>query len=316
MPATAHKTYATSRFQVKIDGHPITSFVKNVEGGLYKVESSTNPTGPYHIPLKHVTTRSVEPISLELGLSGTDWAIGLLERVINNRDFSRLEGEVLHVDANTKLRFRQEFHRALVSEITLPALDATSKESAFVKVKLQPETIDFESLDTPGAKIQPDKDTKQRLWGTNSFRMNLEINGTKINCDHVSKIEAITVKIGTKANQRGKFHLPEIIPTKLDFSKIGVTLPLDCAGDFINWYRNTVTKENGKADGSEYEATGSIEYLNQSRSQTLYSIDLMGVAPENFVITKTEASSSNHKSVKVDLYCTQIKVSKAGLVGA
>ena len=313
MSITQHKSYATTRFQVKMDGHPLTSYVKSVEGGLYKAESSTEPTGPFHIPVRHVSTRTVEPISMELGLSGTEWVMGMLENVINNREHKRFEGEILHADANTALRFRQQFHRAIVTEIVLPALDATSKDSAFVKVKLQPETIDFEGFTTPGPKLQPDTDSRQKLWGANTFRLNLECNGAKICCEQVSKIESITIKIGAKAFPTGKFHLPQYVPTKLDVSKLTVTLPLDCAGDFINWYRNTLTKESARKDGATYEATGSIEFLDQKCQNTLYTIDLMGVGPENMTIAKTEASATGAKTVKVDMYCTQLKVNKSGL---
>ena len=34
-----------------------------------------------------------EPITMELGLSGTEWVMGLLAKVINDRNFSRIEGD-------------------------------------------------------------------------------------------------------------------------------------------------------------------------------------------------------------------------------
>ena len=115
--------------------------------------------------------------------------------------------------------------------------------------------------------------------------------------------------------------MPEYIPTKLEVSKLGVTLPLHYATDFIEWYKQCVTLEKGTPDansrtkGSHYEASGSIEYLDPSCTKTLYEVSLMGVTPENFTITKTEGSSSNFKMCKFDLYCTQIKVSRAGFRG-
>lgn len=312
----ASKSYATSHFQVKVDGHPITSFVKSVEGGLFKIDSVTEPTGPFHIPVRHISTRTVEPITIDIGLSGTGWIMGVLESIINRREFSRVSGEILHCDADTALRFRQEFMRGLITELTLPGLDANSKDAAFVKLKIQPEDIKFEAFGTAGPKLQPERETAQKLWQSNAFRLSLEINGKKIRCEHVSKIEPITVKVGAKAHQRGKYFLPEYIPTKIDFGKMGVTLPLHYAQDFIEWYRGCVTKEGGEstADGPSYEAHGSIEFLDPSRSRTLYTINLEGVAPENFTIAKTENTAGTYKSCKFDLYCSTYKVSRSGLV--
>jgi len=313
MPVPQSKSYAGSRFQVKVDGHPITSFVKSVEGGLYKTESSTDPSGGFHIPVHHLTTRTIEPITMEIGLSGGDWVMKILQKVINDRAYSRISGEILHADINTALRFRQEFSRGLITEIMFPALDAVSKDGLYLKVKIQPEGIEIKNQTEPGAKLVPEKETKQKLFNANAFRLNLELNGKKIACEHVTKIDAITVKLGVKALQRGKYLLPEYIPTKMETSKLSVTMPLHYANDFIDWYRAAVMVETGTKDGTPYEATGSIEYLDPTRTKTLYSINLVGVAPENFTIGKTEGSSNTFKSCKFDLYCSQLKVSPSGL---
>ena len=134
---------------------------------------------------------------MEIGLSGTDWLMGLLSDVINDAKHNRLEGEILHACINTSTRFHQEFKRALVTEIVLPALDATSKDSAFVKLVIQPESVTFGSV-AGGDKLTPEKETNQKLWNAANFRLSLELNNKKIECEHVTKIEAITVKVGTK----------------------------------------------------------------------------------------------------------------------
>lgn len=311
------QNYAMSRFQVKVDGHPITSYVKSVEGGLIKTESATELVGSYHLPRRHLATRTVEPITMDVGLSGTDWVMGLLEKFINRQDHTRLSGEILHCDVNTALRFRQEFTRALITEIAFPALDAVSKDSAFVKVKLQPESVDYEAFGSAGPKLSPEKETKQKLWNCNAFRINLELNGQDMGCDKATKLEAFTVKLGTKAHQRGVNFLPEYIPTKLEFPKLSMTMPMHYATKMINWYRATSKPTDGSGQKQDtqagYEATGSIEFLDPTRSKTLYTINLEGVAPENWTVPKTDASSTTTKLCKFDMYVHKMKVTKAGL---
>lgn len=320
------KNFAMTRFQVKVDGHPIACHVKSVEGGLIKVESATELVGSYHIPKRHLATRTVEPITFDIGMSDADWVIGLLDKVINKRDFTRINGEVLHCDVNTALRFRQEFSRGLVTEIGFPSLDAASKDSAYVKVKIQPESVDWQAYTTPGPKIQPERGTKQKLWNANAFRLSLSLNGKDLMCERTTKIEAFTVKLNTKAHQRGGFFLPEYIPTKLQFpDKISVTLPMHYAGEMINWFRLATSPKDGgnngskaggnKADAEGYEATGSITFLDPTRTKDLYTIDLFGVAPENWTMTKTDANSTTTKLCKFDLYVHRMEVSKKGQLG-
>jgi hypothetical protein len=304
------RSYATPRFQVKIDGHPITSFVKSVEGGLVKTEATKEPTGPFNIPLQHLSTRTAEPITLEVGLSGADWTMDLLKRIINDREHVRIDGEVLHADVNSATRFWQEWKRGLVTEVGFPSFDGSSKDSAYLKIKIQPEIVNFEAFRSAGALLQPEKDTQQKLWNCNAFRLNLERNGSKINTEFVTKLEAFAIKVPAKAFQRGKFNQPLYFASKPpEFPPLSMSMPLHYAPDAINWYKESVTKEG------QYEATGSIEILDPSRTKTLYTINLDGVGPTNFSITKADASTSNPKLCKVDMYVTSMLVKKQQQIG-
>jgi hypothetical protein len=310
--APMSKNYATPRFQVVIDGHPLTAFVKSVEGGLLKVDPVTEPSGPTNVPSKHIATRSIDPISIEVGMCGSNWLLQIVESVVNNQTHTRLNGHIHHADANTSARFEQQFTRAMVTEIGFPSMDATSKEFVFLKVKMQPETAKFSALGV-GPKLSSEMYPPQKLWTTSAFRLNLELNGRKIDCERTTKIEAFTLKVGSKVMQTGSAFLPTYMPTKIEIPKLSFTMPLHYATDAINWFRDATARElptlaDGSSVGGGYEATGSIEFLDPSRTKTLYTINLDGVGPEQFSISKTEASSTNTKTCKFDLYVKQMKM--------
>ena len=309
MPATsntAKKFYAISRFGLDIDGHDLTDYVKNVEGGMLKSESVKEPTGSFNLPSQHLGPKTVEPISMEMGLTKSNWLLSMVENVVNNREHTRLSGHIYHADANSKSRFEQEFSRALITEVGLPALSGDGKDLAMLKVKMQPEISTFKV--GGGSDIPMGKGAMQKAWQSNSFRLSLEVNGTKLDCSHVTKIDAMTVQVGTKVIQRGHFHLPEYMPTIVKMPKLVIHLPLAHASDFVNWARESHGGEAGKADGSGYEATGSLEFISPNMQKTLYTISFSGVGPEQISIVKSEGGSATAKTLKVDMYVTKLKM--------
>ncbi len=81
----------------------------------------------------------------------------------------------------------REFHDALITEVTIPKLDAASKEPGYLDVTLTTEGTETKSDTGP---IQPAVNTKQKPWTTANFR--LEIDG--VDCTRVNKIDSFTVK--------------------------------------------------------------------------------------------------------------------------
>lgn len=310
MPATsntAKKHYAISRFGLDIDGHDLTDYVKNVEGGMLKSESVKEPTGSFNLPSQHLGPKTVEPITMELGLTKTNWLLSMVEKVVNNREHTRLSGHIYHADANSKSRFEQEFSRALITEVALPAFTGDGKDLAMLKVKMQPEIATFK---TGGSTDIPmGTGAMQKSWQNNMFRLSLEVNGTKLDCTHVTKIDAMTVTIGTKAIQRGHFHLPEYMPTIVKMPKLVVHIPLAHASTFVDWARSSHGTEGSKADGaSGYEATGSLELISPNAQKVLYTISFEGVGPEQISIVKSEGGSATAKTLKVDMYVTKLRM--------
>ena len=78
---TAKKFYAISRFGLDIDGHDLTDYVKNVEGGMLKSESVKEQTGSFNLPSMHLGPKTVEPITMEIGLTKSNWLLGMVEKV-------------------------------------------------------------------------------------------------------------------------------------------------------------------------------------------------------------------------------------------
>lgn len=313
------KSYAVARFGLlmELDGGgtiDVTSYVKNIEGGLPKAESTKEQMGNYNQPKHHLATRSVEPITVELGLTQANPIVKVVEDIINKRSHVRVSGHIFHADANHKVRFEQEFKRAIITEIGFPALDATGKDLAMIKLKMQPETASF---DVGGGQDLPMGVMRmQKVWQNNSFRLDLECNGTKYDCDAATKIDALTIQLGAKPVQRGHFLLPEYMHSQVKMPRLSVHVPLFHANSLIGWFRKVANTELGAADpdakvdgsgkSSGYEATGCLTFLDTTTKKELYHITLEGVAPEQMTITKSEGGAATLKTCKFDFYVNNL----------
>jgi hypothetical protein len=303
MPAPTTKNFATGHFDVVIDSHEVTAYVKSVDGGLIKATSTEESMGPYHIKNRHLATREIDPLTIEMGASGGRWALDVLDKFVARREHTRHTGSIKHADANLKEQYEYTFKRALVTEITFPPkLDANGKDFATIKVKMQPEEIDFKLGEGP--QFSPAKVNLQKQWMTSAFRLNID----GLDTNHVTSIEPLTFKIGTKIFKKGGFKLPEYMPTKLEMPKLSFMMPMKFAGSVIEWFRGAVAKEGETAGpDASYEKNGSIEILDSSHKKTVYEIELYNMGPETFSIQKSEANKAETKLCKFEAYITSVK---------
>lgn len=310
--------FATGHFKLVIDGKPVTAHIHGVEGGLISAAAVEEAVGQYNLRGRHLGTREVEALSLEFGMSGSKWVLDTIDKFIANRQTKRFSGEVIHGDTNMTAQYFYTFSDALVTEVTFPKLDANSRETAMLKVKLQPQDVTFQLGD--GRKLDQDPVGRQKTWQCANFRINFD-NG----CDatYVSTIEAMTIKAGVKPMQLGDMFRPDNVPTRVEMPKLSISLPLVRAGSFIKWYKESVANQQsgGTADADGlgtakssggYETSCSIEFLDPKLKTILYEIELFGVGMEKFSIPKSEVNAVAVKMAKFDFYVTSVKVKSNG----
>jgi hypothetical protein len=309
--------FSTGHFKLLVDNNPITSYIKSVEGGLINAQIVEEPNGHYNLRGRHLGTREIEPITVEFGMSGAKWCLDLVDEFIHQRKHHRLGGEIYHADANMVTQYMSTFSDAVITELTLPKLDAQGKESLMCKVKLQPQDVTFKLGDQK--KLNQDVLGRQKAWHSTNFRVTLDNIGE---LNFVSSVESMTIKLGQKAMQLGDHFRPDIVPTKVDMPKLSITQPLLQSGALIKWYQDSVANQlkSGTADAdaypddgaSGYETSGSIEFLDATLKDVLYTIDLFGVGMEKFSLPKSEANASGTKMAKFDFYITDMKIKANG----
>jgi hypothetical protein len=303
------RAYSAGHFELQIDGMPTTAYLKSVDGGYVKASVVDEPIGPHNMRVKHTSTVDVEPFTIDFGLSDANSVLLWIQASWRRKAFRR-NGQVTHADFNMIRTFEHEFYNALIAETTFPTLDGASKEQAYIKIKVQPETVASKQVNgSPAQRIGSQINPKQKMWNCSAFRLTLEgIRGLEF----ANKIDSFTIKQGIKKFYIGAERFPQIEPTKIDFPNITGTISEKHATGLHEWYtRSIVTGQNDH----KAQTSGSLEFLSPDRGKTLFRINLYEVGLSSLSINKSDANADQIKRAKFELYVGRMDIDGPGSLG-
>lgn len=245
--AASDRSYNAGRFVFEVDGEA-TGDVRKVSGGGL---GSTPTQG---------TTIAHEPLTMEIGTSMGksmyEWIKASWDHGFQPRD---LKLEVASADRTvTKVR---EFGHAYITEVTVPALDGSSKDPAYFTITLDPEIIRYAK---PDGKIAGDENKGAKKWLASNFR--LELDG--LPCTRVAKIDSFSWEQKTSRDKVGKFREPTKHPK---ISNIRVTIGMADYDAWARWHKRFVS--DGKGSGGD-DKSGSLTFLGPDHKEELMTIQL------------------------------------------
>lgn len=295
--AADNRSYVAGHFSLEVDGVK-SGAPKSFSGGDLSADVINEPLANGLLVKKHIGMPKYEEVSLQLGFSMGkpiyDWISDTLDQ-----KYSRKSGSLVAADFNNKEKQRMNFQNALISEITFPACDGSSKDAGYLTVKFSPEIVKW----LPGdgkSSVGGAVNTKQKPWIPSNFQ--LAIPG--LDCSHVSKIEAFTIKQKRTERSIGETRNYELEPTSLEIPNLTVTLPAVQAGTWIDWSENFIAKGN---NGDESEKTGTLSFISQDRKEELARIQLFGVG-----IRRLQRSASGNSdavaTITAELYVERMEV--------
>jgi hypothetical protein len=298
------RSYTAGHFELAIDGHPSTAYLKSIDGGHPRGTPVSEPFGSDLHQAKHISVVEVEPITFEFGMSGADDVLKVIQASWR-KQYARMSGQVTHANFDLQATLEHEFFDALICETTFPSLDGSSKDAAYLKVKMQPESA---VIRTPSGNntIQSNYSAKQKMWLPSGFRFNLEgLDSMK----YTNKIESFAIKQGVKRHMTGDERFGECTPTKIEFPNISGTISMEFAGPLMKWAAQYLT--TGQRDTAA-QRSGSIEFLSPDRSETIFSINLFEVGVVYAAPVSSGAESI--KRVKFELYVGRMDIDGKGML--
>lgn len=250
---------------LELDGAQVGA-LKSVDGGEIVAEVVVEPVGQEPFAKKHLGNVRFEEIvlGLDLGTAGDvfTWIAESWKGQAKPRD-----GAIVETDARLTPQERREFRHALITETTIPTLDAASKAPGQLTVKLAPEEITRKKA---GGAAGPKVGAKQKQWLASNFRLELDGVETKT----VSKIDAFTVKQAVAADDVGDTRIGRREPGKLEFPNLRVTLSPASLQSWRDWFEDFVVKGE---NGDDKEKSGAIVFLDATLKQEVGRVELKNV---------------------------------------
>ena len=291
MPA---RSFTSGNFQLMLDGVTC-GFLKSVDGGAAVAQVVSEP-GPAYFANKHIGPISYGPFVLQAGLAMSmnlyDW--------INaswTGKYHRKNGAVVAMDQKLVPVSQREFFNALITETTLPALDGSSKDPAYLTLKFAPEyTRNSKASGKAGAIPK----TVQKVWLPSNFRVTID----GLDCTKIRAVDSfsVTQKVATDGIGDARDYLRE--PGKVEFPNLAITLQEASAKSWFDWFDDFVIK--GNSDTSK-EKQGSIAFLSPNRQDELLRIDLFNLGIFSIGSNTIEANADRVATVTAHLYCERME---------
>ena len=285
------QSYTAGKFMLEIEGEAA-GYLSTVEGGepfASVVSEAADADG--------VVRKSPGPVAYEsirisfgngMGLVLYRWMSDML-----TGDQTAKNGAIVFHNYGGIEQSRIEFDNALITEITFPELDGTSKTSGQFELTLRPETTRV-SKASAGTKGPIGTGKKQKNWSLQNFRLKLDDLPTS----KVNRIEAITVK-QTVTGDVGNLTLqPVVIPN------VSFTVPQSDAKEFDDWFEDFVIE----GDASK-ERSGTIEFLDSSTKSALFTLTLSSVGIIRIHRERSQQDAQINARVRVESYCEEMAFS-------
>lgn len=271
-----------------IDGVMCGSNLREVEGGAGFADVIEEPPLG-RLVKKHVGRPRWEDLELRVDLSLTDRVYNWITASWRGESQARTV-LVTTVDSEGNVIRQREFRRALITETTVPALDASSKDAGFLTLKLAPEA----ARTLPGGGTVTIPPSLPWQWHLSTFRLEL----ARLDRTPVSKIGSFTVK-QTFTSANGDVREPG----PLSFSNLTVTLPERSAATWESWF-NSFVLEGNNADSQE--KTGRLTLFAPDMEQELARIDLFNVGIFRLALEPKPEDRESIQRVVAGLYCERM----------
>jgi hypothetical protein len=295
-PASAaerQRSYVSGNFFLTLNGVK-TGVIKSVDGGGISAEVINEPQGPNYFTKKRIGQPKYEDFAIQVGFSNGKQLYDWIQQTWNMAR-PRVSGSIISADYNWDAKSERQFTNALLTETTIPAMDGTSKEPAYITLKFAPEFI--RSVKASG-KLTAEK-MEQKIFLPSNFR--LQIDG--LDCSRVNKIESFTVKQGVAGKNIGSARDSQKEPGKLEFPNLKITMAEVAAQSFIDWHENFVIKGNNDASK---EKKGSLTFLSPNRQTELAKIEFSNIGIFRIQPDKAQANADQIKRLTVELYVEQM----------
>ena len=287
------RAYAAAHFALELDTGAPVGMVRSIEGGSIKADAMTYQQGGMLYRWKQIGKPKFEDIKIQTGMAVSapflNWIRGFFKG-----DGVRKTGAIVAADFYYKERARREFAGALIKEVTIPKLDGSDKNAAYLTVGFAVEDLKFVPGTGKSIPAQTTGFNDQKVWTACNFLF--ELKGFETACKRVTKIDSFTIKQNIIEYHSGGSATPIKVPSsQIDWPNISFYVPESEAQVFHN---HIMEKTVPGAKASDF--TGVL-HVQDSEHKDIFSLafsgaNILGVTPD-----RSESTSEEIKQVKVEI---------------
>jgi hypothetical protein len=290
------RSMTAGRFQLSIENWDV-GFLKKFSGLAMEADVVANDLGPANVQKKHVSnikwTEAKATVGIGMGYGMYQWIQAAFDRNYMTKD-----GTFKAADFNHKSMSQLDFFGGLITGVTCPKMDGSSKDAAYFDVSWDVERVRWHKGDLSDVKgkIGP----KQKQWLCSNFRFDLQPLPT----NRVATIDSWTWKCGVSPDQIGIVREPTKHPSKVTVPDLKISIS---SADHEDWAQKA---KSWFVDGHHTESdemSGAITFLGPDMKEELGRVELMNVGFKKFSDEDMEANSEKIKRFNVELYIEHMK---------
>lgn len=294
--AIGSTAYPAGRFQLEIDGYS-TGYVKKFSGLNMIGDIVTNDLGPDNIQMKQLANIKWAPGKATIGIGMGKGIYNWIQAAFD-KSYITTTGALIVADFNYHAQSRIDFSNALITSVSVPKLDGSSKESAYFDIEFEAEQVRWSKAG--GETISGAVGPKQKAWLCSNFRV--EIDG--LPCDRIASVDSFAWKCAVLPNPIGIFRESTKHPAKVTVPDLKLSVS---NADFDAWSK---VAKKWFVDGQHMEQnhhTGRIVFLDPNMKDELGEITLDGVGFKQFGQDDGEANMEKIKRFTCELYVEKMK---------
>ncbi len=299
MPAS--RQYSASKFLVTLQGAEV-GFALSVEGGETFADVIGTPA-PSGVVEKHIGQLRAAPIVLEVDTSPKaafwDWIAAYLARTQ-----TPTSGSIGFLDYNFVERSRLEWTDALMTEVAFPAADGSSRDSARLRVTIQPATTSI--VAGSGSSSTGAFGSKSKRWLASNFRFT--VSGLDTPLRKTSSVASLVIRQPVTATPvgAGPAAAGGLAAGTLEVPDVVFTIPASEGALIYDWFDDFVVQgNNSTAD----ERDGSFAFVDESRKDDVIGIEMHNLGIFRISDQRVAQGASAIARIQVEMYCERMTLS-------
>jgi hypothetical protein len=204
------------RVAVEIEGEQV-CWATRVEVGLGTGAVVEQAVAGDMFMLKHIGRVGFGSIRLTCGAGIASSLFGWMQQMLSGVQQAK-NGALITMDYGGSVVDRLNFTNALITSLTLPALDASSHEPGRFVIELSPERIELAS--SGPAKSYRGAPPPADNWLVSNFRVTI----AGLDCTKVAVVDALTINLAVAQQDVGAQRVPTRVPSHLEIPDVSLSL--------------------------------------------------------------------------------------------